>query len=608
MLCPSHVVKIQITVAAYCSLGLVATCTLFAQQPVGNLVAARAAMAAGLNAMQQGDLAQAKLDFERVVKLAAQIEPGHAALGSVLLAQSDYDPAERELENAHRLDPQDLAVDLNLGRALTALGRYKEAIDSFRNCLDAPNPLTLSLDETLAYAVALSATGQQTSALHLLQHAVVATPESAPLNDGLGTLLAQSGRFDDALPYFKHAVEIDAKMPLAQLHLASALLELNRPDNAIAPAESAAAALPNSFQAQLQLGRALSALHRDTEALAHLHRAAELRAPGQSADALYALALALQASGDAKGSLPIFAEALGVDAGKNQGSLNQSSFNRGSALTNYALARVQTGDAAGALPLYQQALAAGPDSVTLREDFGASYLQMAEIDHAIEQFNAGLAIEPDNAHLHYDLGLAYKLKDNLDAAVPEFERSAARDPTLPDPAYTLGVIYMQQAHYPEAILNLERVTALEPANGDAWALLGTVLKDSGDAPAAVDAIQHAIQLQPDLPNLHIQLAALVAQQGQTAQAAAERKIAADLSKAVLNNQRAQFALRSGRALLEQNKLEDAVFQLNAALKADPALTEAHTLLAEAFDRQGKSAEAALERKQANNYGSTTTAP
>jgi tetratricopeptide (TPR) repeat protein len=606
MLVPSRSVATRLTVAFAFSVGLFLTSALLAQPPAGNLVAARAAMAIGLNAMQQGDLAQAKLNFERVVKLAPQIEPGHAALGSVLLALSEYDSAERELESAHRLDPQDLAVDLNFGRALTALGRYSQAIDSFRLCLNAPSPLALSPEETLAYAIALSATGQRTAALDLLQHAIVATPDSAPLNDGLGTLLAQSGQFDNALPYFQHAVDIDPKMALAQLHLASALMALNRPDDAIAPAKSAAVALPNSFQAQLQLGRALSAMHRDSEALTCLHRAADLRASGQSADALYALALAMQASGDAKGSLPIFAEALADNKGRD--SFTQGSLNRGSALTNYALARVQTGDAAGALPLYQQALAAGPDSVTLREDFGASYLQMAEIDHAIEQFKAGLLIEPDNAHLHYDLGLAYKLKDNLDAAVPEFERSAALDPTLPDPAYTLGVIYMQQAHYPEAILNLKRVTALEPANGDAWALLGTVLKDSGNAPAAIDALQHAIQLQPELPNLHIQLAALVAQQGDTAKAAAERKIAAALSKAVLNNQRAQFALRSGRALLEQNKLEDAVFQLNAALKADPSLNEVHTLLAEAYDRQGKSAEAALERKQADENGSNTKSP
>ena len=54
------------------------------------------------------------------------------------------------------------------------------------------------------------------------------------------------------------------------------------------------------------VGTALSSLHEDAKALAALHQAAELRTPTTNPDALYALAIALQASGDAKGALPLF--------------------------------------------------------------------------------------------------------------------------------------------------------------------------------------------------------------------------------------------------------------------------------------------------------------
>jgi len=559
------------------------------QKPPANIAAAKVALTNGLSAIQQGNLEVARRDFEQVVKLAPQVETGHAALGSVLLSLNQFDAAVSELQTAHRLSPTDLAVDLNLGRAQTGLGHYEAALAAFRENAAEANPLPLSPEESLAAATALAGTNQVAAAIDFLRAALQQTPESALLNDGLGTALAQSGNLERALPSFEKAVAADPSMAKAQLHLAAAYLMLSRPKEAIGPASIAAHSLPNSFDAQLQLGRSLSALHRDMEALEPLHRAAQLGTASQSPDAMYELALALQASGDAKAALPVFARVTTSPKG---------SFNQGAALTNYALALVQTGDAAAALQLYAKALAGGPDTATLREDYGAAYLQKADLVDAVAQFNAGLQIEPNNAHLHYDLGLAYKLKDDLAAAIPEFERAAALDTTLPDPVYTLGVIYMQQGKYPEAISNLRRATTLQPTNGDAWALLGGVLKDSGDAPAAADALRHAIDLQPDQPSLHIQLATLDAQAGRTADAAAERKIAADLSRAAMSRQRAEFALKSGRTLLEQNKLPEAIYQLTVAIGADPALAAPHHLLAEAYTREGKAVEAALEEKQA----------
>ena len=182
-------------------------------------------------------------------------------------------------------------------------------------------------------------------------------------------------------------------------------------------------------------------------------------------------------------------------------------------------------------------------------------------------------------------------------AGPAFAQ-AKIDPTLPDPPYTLGVIYMQQGRFPDAIAQLKQAVQLQPANGDAWALLGSVLKDSDDAAGALDALTRAVALEPDQPSLHIQIAALDTEAGKRTEAAAERKIAADLSRAANSRQRAGFALKSGRVLLDQNKLPEAILQLNNAVQADPTLAEPHRLLAEAYTRQGKTDAAATENKLA----------
>jgi tetratricopeptide (TPR) repeat protein len=548
-------------------------------------------MAAGIAAAQKGDLTAAQVAFARAVRLAPKVAATHAALGSVLLEQGQASDAARELEQAHVLTPDDVAIELNLARADAALTRFDAAVKLFQQAIASPSAPQLSPVEAVAYASALAATGDSTRAQSALTAALGNSPDSAALHDALGTVLAQQQQLDDALPHFQRAVQLEPSLAQAQFHLGTALLAMDKPSDAIAPLQLAAAASPNDFNIRLQLGRALSATGEDEAALKELHKAAALRSGSTNPQAAYALALALQASGDAAGSLPVFAEVV-----RSADAWSPTSYN--GVLTNYALARVQTGDAKGALPLYAQALSLGPDSATLREDYGAAYLQQSDLDHAMEQFRAGLALEPDNAHLHYDLGLALKLKDNLAAAIPEFERSAQLDPALPDPAYTLGVIYMQQGRFPDAATQLQHAVALQPGNVDAWALLGSVLRESNDPAGAMDALKHAIALDPNQPSLHVQIAALEAQAGQKDEAAAERKLAAELSRVVVSRQRASFALKSGRALLAENKLDDALLQLNNAVQADPAAAEPHQLLAEVYARKGKPAEAALERRRA----------
>ena len=484
--------------------------------------------------------------------------------------------------------------DLQMARRLVAREKYVDALAMYRVLLKRATPPEFSVEDTLAYATALSATGDMSGAQDAIQEGLRAAPESPVLNDALGSLLAQAGHMEDAAALFRKSVAADPGFARGSYHLGVALLASGHAEESVEPLRSASQALPESFDVQLQFGRALSATHADEDALKALHFAATLR-KGAPPQALYELALGLQASGDPAAALPLFAEVTDAFFAKDE-----------AALTNYALAKVQTGDAKGALPIYARALSAGPDSPTLREDYGAAYLQQAKLNEALEQFRAGLALEPDNAHLHYDVGLALKLKDDLVHAVPEFERAAELDPSLPDPAYTLGVIFMQQGKAPEATEQLRKATSLQPQNGQAWALLGNVLKDAGD-PGATAALEHAIALDPGQPSLHVQLAAIYAQAGRTQDAAAERKTAADLSRAAVAQQRATFALRSGRALLEQGKLPEAEIQFNNAILADPSAAEPHELLAEAYSRQGNTASAAVERNTAQSLKRATAA-
>ena len=591
----------------------------------------------GYAAYSRGDLEAAHASFAKLVQIAPQIAVGHAAYGEVLLAQGQVTAALEQLERAQQLDPGASATQVALGEVHLAMGQPHQAADAFSRSVTMG--AVLSPEESRGFATALALDGQPASAMDALQHALASGEKSpqqlALLEDDLGTLLAWQGRFREAAQHFTSAAAANSTLAAAFGHLGSALLDMPQPDAASAVIElrRAVELAPGQVFYLIELGRALTATQQDAEAILVLRKAvlaaeqhagspaaahrpaasafqtrkgallaeaaatpASLGAGQRGADereqARYALALALQAGEQPAEALPLLA-AHATAHPRDE-----------AALTNYALALVQTGDARRATGLYQQALALGPDTATLREDYGVAYLQESDLDHALEQFRAGLALEPDNPHLHYDLGLAYKLKDNLSAAIPEFTRAEALDPTLPDPPYTLGVIHMQQGEFGLAATELEKTVALQPTNAAAWAVLGSVYKEDSDPARASRALRQAIALDPSQPSTHVTLAAILAQGGDQPGAAEERRQAADLSRAAVSQQRASFALKSGQALLAQGKLKEAEAQLRTAIQAAPRDPSGHLALAEVLGREGREADAALERQQASSSGSS----
>ena len=118
-------------------------------------------------------------------------------------------------------------------------------------------------------------------------------------------------------------------------------------------------------------------------------------------------------------------------------------------------------------------------------------------------------------------------------------------------------------------------------------------------PEAADALREAIRQTPDQPDPHLTLATVLAQQGNATEAATERKKGADLERVVMNRQRAIVSTNSGKSLLQKGQIADAIERYQEALGADPNYAEAHRGLANALERQGKTAEAAAERQKAD---------
>ncbi len=545
----------------------------------------------GSAAFNAGNYQLAHSDFATLVRLVPHVAAAHTAYGAVLLAEGQPLAAVKELEEARRLDPKDVPTIIDLGVGYRQLDRNTEAVGAFSSVADRPG-VALSSTEAISYAGALAATQEIGRAQTVIENALQRDPQSAMLQDALGALLAQRGELTGAQQAFHRAIELEPKLASAHTHLGSLLLLSSGsqadPAQAITEFREAQRLGDGSLTLLLGLGKALTATGQDAEAVEELRKA--VAAAPASWDAKYALALALQNAGNPREAIPLFQE-VAAQQPQNTG-----------VLTNYGLARMQTGDAKGALQLYIQAHDAGDASATLREDMGGAYLQQNDIDHAIEQFRAGLAVNPQDVQLHYDLGLAYKLKDDLTASVSELKYAEELDPRLPDPYYTLGVLEMQRGNFAQAKAQLEQVVALQPNNGEAWSVLGSVDRQAGDDAGAETALRHAIALLPEQPSSHITLASILSARGDTEGATAERKVAAQLSRAAGSKQRAQFALDSGRAYLARGQVNEAIVQLQTAVTAEPELADAHVALADALTRAGRNAEALTERQKVETLG------
>lgn len=220
------------------------------------------------------------------------------------------------------------------------------------------------------------------------------------------------------------------------------------------------------------------------------------------------------------------------------------------------------------------------------------------MDDAIASFKTGLQLNPQDAQLHYDLGLAYKLKDNVTAAVTELQMSSSLNPDLPEPHYTLGILYMQEGRFTEAEQQLQTALHMRPDNADGWSILGSVYRQQNKLPEAVAALNESIRQQSGQPSGYITLASILAQQGNRVAAAAMRKKAAGLMRDAANRQRAMFATNSGNSLREKGEIQQAIDRYQDAIRSDPKYVEAYRGLADAFDREGKSAEATAARHSA----------
>lgn len=369
---------------------------------------------------------------------------------------------------------------------------------------------------------------------------------------------------------------------------------------------------PRIPEGHAALGSVLLNLGRPKEAAFELKRGLALRA--DDAGMQMNLALAVERSGDAAASLPLFQRA----AGALDGSPLPTEVEIG-----YAEALTATGKRAAAVDRIRAALAATPDSAALHDALGSLLAQEEQWDAAQPEFARAIELdprmvtarlhlaavlvalhqpaeaaavlesarqqEPKNASVLTELALADSALGNYDQALHLAEESMQIAPGNNDAAYQKAIALQGLGREREATPLFEQVVAAQPKNASALTNYALALVQQGKAKEAIPLYSRALALTPDDPVVHEDLGVAYLQQSNLDDAIREFQAGLKLDR---DNQQLHYNL--GLAYKLKDDVAHAVPELEEAARLDPQSPDPAYTLGILYMQTGRFDEAAAQ--------------
>lgn len=435
--------------------------------------------------------------------------------GSESMSLGEHDRAVSFLQRAVRTDPTNASAFLQLGVALGASKRKREALEQFRQAVRLDPNL---LEARLKTGTLLADMNDLKAAIAEFRAAVVAARASAEARYSLAHVLQQDGRTQESLAQYRAAVRLDPMHGRAHFNLGTLLLNQNKPGEAAPPLRRAAELLSDELRPLQNLGKALALAGRHKEAEQIKRKALKMQRKPQT---LAALAVTLMKQGRLVEAEKQYRNALGLDDG-------YAIARRGLAI---ALARQKK--LAEALKEFRKLLECEPEDGSAYRAIGNIELKLGRRNEAVKAYRRAIELDDtDNTSRH---GLAQTLikrrspaaqeeafslyrqiikrneKDIValtNAAVHHNRRGESRaaerllrkvlaiDGTNWPAISNLGLMLERDRRYKDAIRLYRKAVAKYPRQGTVHWWLGMALKKDRQLSAAHVAIRTAQKLLP----------------------------------------------------------------------------------------------------------------
>jgi len=447
--------------------------------------------------LEKGNVDAAVLEYRNAVAKDAMFAPARLKLAEAYLRQGNGAGALAESVRAADLLPNDADAQLKAGSLLLMARRPEDAKARADKAL-ALNPK--NVDALVLRANAMAGLRDLDGALKEMQQALQLDPRSS-LQTNLGIIEAARGNLPEAEAAFRLAVTTDPKSVAAQLELGRFQWLTGK----LADAEGTFRAALALEPANVLANRALAAFYlqsgRPAEAEPYLKKAVE--ASG-AVDAKLALA-------DYYAAMKRPADAMGV---LEKLSAEQPYW--ALARTKIADIQYAQGKAADAFRTVDEVVAKQPALAPARVVRGRLRLAEGRVDEAWKDALEAVKLDPQNAAAHFVLGTAYEAKRDLDAAASSFAEVLRLNPRAAAAQVRLAMIEMQRNALPSAAKLAEQAATLQPGNLAAQLVLARSLVATGDLDRATAVTRGLLEQAPQAAVVHNQAGMLALAKGDRA--------------------------------------------------------------------------------------------
>ena len=408
---------------------------------------------------------------------SADVARAYGEVGKLLIAGEFWAKAQPYFENAHALDPAQVAWPYYLGHSYRMQNDIPRALAAFEAAVRLRGDDVPAL--VWAGAMHLDA-GRPDQAEPILRRAVSLQPASAAARTNLGRAVLARGNAREAVDHLEAALAADPKASPARYPLAMAYRQLGEAqraeahlkqwrDGKVFPAdplmEEVGSLLQTAVGYEVQGTRALDA-GRWSEAAAHFRKGLAT-APNDST--LHQnLGAAMYLGGDEQAARREFEEALRLSPGY--------------ARAHFSLGVLEEsrGRDAEALARFSDAVRFDPALINARFSLADALRRTGRLEAAVEQYDTILREDPNASQARFGRAMAFVRLGRYADARAAFEDAARRHPEQP------GFIHA-----------LARVLAAAPADGvrdgqRALALVQGLIEELGASPATLETLAMAL--------------------------------------------------------------------------------------------------------------------
>ncbi|HSE16358.1 MAG TPA: tetratricopeptide repeat protein [Pyrinomonadaceae bacterium] len=283
----------------------------------------------------------------------------------------------------------------------------------------------------------------------------------------LAKLDHQEGRFDDAIRRYQLARTLRPDYVAVHVNLGNIFLELNRLEDAQQSFSAALAIDKDNPAAHYGLGQVAISKRSYAEAVDHFQQTLA-HVPGANR-VHYSLAMAYRGLGDAEkakahlaqqGSVGVRVADPLVDGLRDLITGERVYLARGKVA-------FEARRYADAVTEFRKAVAAKPDSVTARINFGAALTQVGDVNGAVEQFEEALRLEPGSVNAHYNLAVLLADQNKHEQAITHLRAVLSVDENDLNARFLLARELKNSGRLDDALIEYSRVVQTDLNREDA---------------------------------------------------------------------------------------------------------------------------------------------